>query len=412
MLSLLVHNRYQQPGGEDQVFAAEAALLESNGHSVIRYEENNARIDGGGPRAAVSAVWNGRSAQKIGELVRRHKPDVVHFHNTFPLISPAAYYAVRDEGVPVVQTLHNFRLVCPGATLFRDGAVCEECIDQRSFRPAIAHKCYRGSRAATAATAAMLSLHGLAGTWRSKVDCYIALSEFARRKFLAGGLPEEKLAVKPNFVSPDPGAGAGGGGYALFAGRLSAEKGISTMLAAWKELRDIRLVVAGDGPMAVAFAEAQNLKGTARSVHGECDREPQALRILGQSRLSPSHVEWIGRQTREKILELMREAKVLIFPSVCYEGAPMAIAEAFACGLPVIASNRGSMAETVSHGRTGLLFKAGDAADLARTVRWAFDHAPEMEAMRAEARREYEEKYTAERNYEMLMGIYRGVMRG
>jgi glycosyltransferase involved in cell wall biosynthesis len=411
---LVVHNRYQQPGGEDQVFASESAMLEREGHSVIRYEENNARINGGGPGAAVSAIWSGRSAQKIGELVRRHKPDVVHFHNTFPLISPAAYYAVRKEGVPVVQTLHNFRLVCPGATLFRDGAVCEECIDQRSFRPAMAHKCYRGSRPATAATAAMLALHGMAGTWRSKVDRYIALSEFSRRKFMAGGLPEKKLVVKPNFVSPDPGPGKGEGGFALFVGRLSAGKGVGTMLSAWKELGGIRLVVAGDGPMAAEFGDVpdhqlQDLgaltpKGTVRSVRAGHDHELQDLRALGQRGLSPStpsNVEWVGRLAREKVLELMRAAKVLIFPSVWYEGAPMAIAEAFACGLPVIAS---------SHGRTGLLFEAGDAADLARTVRWAFEHGREMEAMRAEARREFEEKYTAERNYEMLMGIYEGVI--
>jgi glycosyltransferase involved in cell wall biosynthesis len=360
---LLVHNRYQQPGGEDQVFASEAALLEAKGHRVIRYEDDNSRVEHWGAANALDAIWSSASARKIGELVRKHKPDLVHFHNTFPLISPAVYYAVQSEGVPVVQTLHNFRLICPGATLYRDGSVCEECIQKRSLRPAMAHKCYRGSRPATAAVAAMLELHRIAGTWRRKVDVYIALSELARRKFIAGGLPESRLVVKPNFVSPEPEAGSGSGGYALFAGRLSAEKGIRTMLEAWKDLADIPLVVAGDGPLA------------------------------------QTGPPFIGRQTREKVLELMREARVLIFPSEAYEGAALVIIEALACGLPVVASDLGSAP------RSGWVFRAGDPADLARAVRLAFSTHGDV-AMRAQARQEFEEKYTADRNYEMLMAIY------
>lgn len=258
--------------------------------------------------------------------------------------------------------------------MFRDGRVCEECIEQGSLRPAMRHKCYRGSRPATAAAAMMLTAHRAARTFRRQVDCYISLSEFARRKFIAGGLPEELIIVKPNFVAPDPGVGPGTGGYALFVGRLSAEKGIALLAEAWKELGKIPLVVGGDGPLA----------GTAW----------------------PTGVSWIGNQPREKILALMRQARVLIVPSECYENGPLAALEAFACGLPVIASNLGSMAETVSHERTGLLFNPGDAADLARKVKWAFEHPEPVEAMRLAARREFEEKYTADRNYEMLISIY------
>jgi glycosyltransferase involved in cell wall biosynthesis len=376
---VVAHNYYQQPGGEDHVFAAEAALLEQAGHRVVRYEEHNARIASrNAVFAAVDAVWSLKSAQSLAELVRLHKPDVVHLHNTFPLISPAAYYAARKGGAAVVQTLHNFRLVCPGATLFRDGMVCEECIQQRSLRPAMAHKCYRGSRPATAAVALMLSVHRAARTFQRQVDCYIALSEFARRKFIAGGLPEDRIVVKPNFVSPDPGVGPGTGGYALFVGRLSAEKGISLLASAWRELGKIPLVVAGDGPLAGAEW--------------------------------PMGVSWIGSQPREKILALMSEARVLIVPSECYENGPLAALEAFACGLPVIASNLGSMAETVAHERTGLLFNPGEPADLARKVRWAFEHPEALVAMRVAARREFEEKYTAEKNYKMLIGIYEKAM--
>jgi glycosyltransferase involved in cell wall biosynthesis len=372
---LLVHNRYQQPGGEDQVFSAETALLRGNGHDVTLYEEDNSRItDRNATAVAMDAVWNSQSARAIGELIQKHKPDVVHFHNTFPLISPAAYYAAQRQGVAVVQTLHNFRLLCPGATLLREGAVCEECIQMHSLRPAMAHKCYRGSRPATAAVAIMLTVHRAMGTWRRKVDRYIALSEFAREKFIEGGLPANRIVVKPNFVAPPPEVGEGRGQYALFVGRLSEEKGIAALSSAWRGLADIPLTVAGDGPLA----------GTEW----------------------PNGVSWIGRQPREKVLSLMREAQVLIFPSLCYETGPLTIIEAFACGLPVIASNLGSMAEMVTHEQTGLLFNPGDAMDLARKVRWAFEHPDLVELMRVAARREFEEKYTAERNYEMLMAIY------
>jgi glycosyltransferase involved in cell wall biosynthesis len=372
---LSVHNYYQQPGGEDQVFTAEGALLESNGHRVVRYEEHNSRIADRSPAlAAVDTVWSFQSGRSFTELVKQQNPEVVHFHNTFPLISPAAYYAVHREGTAVVQTLHNFRLLCPGATLFREGQPCEECIEKKSLRPAIVHACYRASRPATAAVATMLTVHRAIGTWRRKVDLYIALSEFARRKFIEGGLPASRIVVKPNFVSPDPGVGAGSGEYALFVGRLSAEKGIAVLASAWRELSHIPLVVAGDGPLAAMEW--------------------------------PQGATWIGRQPREKVLSLMREASVLIVPSVWYETGPLTVLEAFACGLPVIASNLGSMAEMVTHQRTGLLFNPGDAADLARKVRWAFEHPDAVEGMRAAARREFEEKYTAETNYKMLIGIY------
>ena len=378
--ALLVHNYYQQPGGEDQVFAAETALLEAKGHRVIRYEEHNSRIAKRNiALAAVNGVWNPKAARSFTELTQRHNPDVVHFHNTFPLISPAAYYAVQKEGTAVVQTLHNFRLLCPGATLFREGRPCEECIEKKSLRPAIAHSCYRGSRPATAAVAAMLTVHRAAGTWRRKVDVYIALSEFARRKFIEGGLPASRIVVKPNFVSLDPGIGTGSGKYAMFVGRLSAEKGIAVLESAWRELSHIPILVAGDGPL--------------------------------NATEWPKGATWIGRQPRDKILALMREARVLIVPSVCYETGPLAILEAFACGLPVIASNLGSMAEIVTHERTGLLFTPGDAADLARKVRWAFEHPEAVEGMRAAARREFEEKYTAETNYKMLICIYEEAIR-
>lgn len=373
MRALIVHNHYRFAGGEDRVFAAESALLEEHGHAVVRYEERNSRITGA-VAAGLNGIWNRESCRKLEALIEQHRPTVVHFHNTFPLISPAGYYAARRHAVPVVQTLHNFRLLCPGATFFREGYVCEDCTRHAFPAPAIAHGCYRGSRAASAAVAAILTVHRASGTWRRMVDLFIAPSQFVRQKFIENGFPAERIAVKSNPLLSDPGAGPGGGDYALFVGRLSEEKGIRTLAAAWQKLADVSLFVAGDGPLA------------------DIDWPPG--------------VTALGARPHEEVLRLMQSARFLVFPSVCYEGQPMAILESLACGLPVIGSGHGSIAELIEHGRTGLLFRPGDAEDLVRQVRWAVAHPQELRAMRAAARREYESKFTPEQNYRALITAY------
>jgi len=374
MKILTLHNYYQRPGGEDLVYSSEAALLEAHGHTVIRLSENNSSITSGGFKAARQAIWNGASLRRVRMAVQEHCPDLIHAHNTFPLLSPSVYFAGREANVPVVQTLHNYRLLCPGATLMREGAPCEECLGGRFVLPAIRHACYRSSRPATAAVATMLTIHRATGTWQRTVDFYIALSAFSKAKFVEGGIPAERIAVKPNFIDTVPEPASVPGKYALFAGRLSEEKGIATLRAAWELDPALPLVVAGDGPMQIGHW-------------------PPGIRAL-------------GHQPRDKVLAMMHGAAMLIFPSVWYECNPMTILEAFAHGLPVVASDLGAMRELVDHGRTGLLFRAGDAQDLARTVRWAVEHPSELAVMRMEARREYEAKYTPERNYSMLMDIY------
>jgi glycosyltransferase involved in cell wall biosynthesis len=370
---LNIHNYYRQPGGEDQVFESESDLFEQRGHTVVRYQEHNERIKNG-LTTAVTVTWNHRSFTRLRELARSTKPTVAHFHNTFPLISPAGYYAVRGLGIAVVQKLNNFRLLCPAATLLREGKVCEECIAHKSFSPAIRHGCYRASRPATISVAAMLAGHRLAGTWTRLVDVYIAQTEFARRKFIEGGLPADRIAVSPHMVSPDPGEGAGRGDYALFVGRLSEEKGIDVLLRAWARLSEVPLLVAGDGPLA--------------------------------KESWPRGVTRLGNQTREQVYALMRDARVLVVPSTWYEIGPLVVVEALACGLPVIASNLGSMAERVNHGVNGLLFRPNDAEDLARQVRRALQNPEALRLMRRAARREYERNYTADQNYQRLLGIY------
>ena len=221
---LVAHNFYQQPGGEDQCVAAEVAMLKAHGHSVIEYYLRNDEISGmASAGVAARALWNRPAYSELRNSFRKYRPQIAHFHNTFPLISPAAYYAARAEDVAVVQTLHNFRLVCVNALLFRDGAVCEDCLGKPIAWPGVVRGCYRASRPASAAIASMQTLHRVLGTWRNTVNMYIALSQSSRSKLVAGGVPESKIAVKPNFASPDPGLGAGRGRYGVYVGRLSAE---------------------------------------------------------------------------------------------------------------------------------------------------------------------------------------------
>ncbi len=281
--------------------------------------------------------------------------------------------------MPVVLTLHNYRLLCPSAVLFRDGRICEDCLHTRIPSPSVRHACYRGSRAASSAVAAMLTVHRILGTWTRAVDLFISLSEFARDKFVAGGLPAHKVTVKPNFT-PDPGVRATRGSYALFVGRLSEEKGVNTLLRAWRCLGDrIPLKVIGDGPGAVEVAR------TAATHPG---------------------VEWLGRRSPPEVAAAMAGAKFLVFPSVWYETFGLTIIEAYAVGIPVIASNLGVMSSLVEPQRTGLHFKPGDSEDLARQVRWALSHQDQMLAMGRNARQVYEAQYTPQRNYDLLMQAY------
>ena len=240
------------------------------------------------------------------------------------MISPAAYYAARAENVRVVQTLHNFRILCPNAIFFREGRPCEDCLGRSIPWPGVVHKCYRGSRTASAASAAMLIAHRTLGTWQKAVDVFIALTQFSRKKFIQGRLPAEKIAVKANFVYPDPGIGAGTGEYAVFVGRLSAEKGLDTLLDAWKVLREnVALKIVGDGPLAAIVEEAA---------------------------ANDSRIEWLGRKSAEEVYALIGQAKFLLCPSNCYENFGRVIVEAFVKGTPVVASDLGAMAELVDHG--------------------------------------------------------------
>lgn len=384
MRIVFLHNHYQLLGGEDGVFDAECKLLESKGHEVFRYERHNDEIKDYSVLRKVSlfwkTVWSSEAYRQIRETLRVKKPDVAHFHNIFPLISPAAYYACETEGVPVVQTLHNYRIFCSGAKFVRDGNICEKCIGHAPWR-GIFYGCYRNSRLQTLPVAAMEWVHSWLTTWIRKVDTYIALTEGGREKLIEGGLPAQKIVVKPNFLPHPPKPSFDHNGFVVFLGRLDAVKGLRSLLDSWQGMRGTPLKIIGDGPLWAELEEKKRQYGL-------------------------SEIEFLGRLSFEECVKWLKQARFMVMPSLWYEMFPLTIREAFACGKAVLASNLGSMAELVADGKTGRLFNPGDHHDLAQKARWMIENEEKVIEMGKSARAEFDAKYTAERNYEILMGIY------
>jgi len=380
----MVHNYYQQAGGEDTVFSLEKSLLLDHGHTVSEYTDSNTRIELLGQiNSAAQTIWSRSSHNAIRRIIQEVKPDIAHFHNTFMLISPSVYYACAEMGVPVVQTLHNYRLLCPNAYLFRNGAVCEDCINLKNLLPGVFHKCYRNSYAQSAIVAGMLGIHRLIRTWKNRIDLYISLTEFARQKFIQGGLPAEKIIVKPNFVaSIDISDRTSLGDYALYIGRLSYEKGIDTLLSAWGRLQ-IPLKIVGDGLLRESVQKyAEN----------------------------SSFIEYLGQVSQKSVIDLLKKSRFLVFPSRLYEGLPMTILEAFSCGVPVITSDLASRSELIRDSETGILYTSSDPANLAVKAEWLWNH-PEVSAeIGRNALHEYKDKYTPEHNYLLLQKIYQHVI--
>lgn len=381
MRILKIHNHYLIRGGEDESFAAEDSLLQEQGHQVDTYIENNKRIANLGLwRTGLKTMWSTESYKLIRKKLKQSRYDVVHVQNFFPLISPSVYYAAKAEGLPVVQSLRNYRLSCPNALFFREGKVCEDCLGKLIPWPGVLHRCYRDSLPASAVSGMTLTLHRLLRTWDKQVDVYVAPTQFARKKSIEGGIAPQKIVVKPNFVHPDPGIGNGQGEYALFVGRLSQEKGLDILLQAWESLeKKVPLKIVGDGPLVNQVTET-----TARL----------------------SHVEWLGTRTLAEVYELMGQAMMLIMPSKWYETFGRVVVESFAKGTPVIAANIGAIAELVTPGHTGLHFISGDSADLAKSVDWMVTHPQARRTMGQQAREEFLANYTAKQNYQMLMEIY------
>lgn len=380
MKVLLLHNSYQQHGGEDAVVKAEATLLREASVSLDVDLVSNHQIQSVGDklRAGLGVVANRGQAERVRRLVADRGYDVVHIHNFFPLLSPAVHEAAHEAGAAVVQTLHNFRLVCAGALLLRNGAICEKCLGGSSVW-GVVHGCYRSSRIQSLAAAAMIETSRRGGVWKERVNRFIALTEFGRQKFIDAGLPADKIAVKPNFkvlhkhsVEPTPLRSG-----ALYVGRLSAEKGVDILLNAWRSLPDISLRIVGDGPTRKLLEEA-----------------------------APHNVSFLGSLDPTQVRYEMERAAMLVMPSIWYEGLPMTIVEAYSVGLPVLASNLGAMAVLIQPDKTGWLFAPGDSDELARTARSLFNDPARLEQAGSNALLNYERNYTPEINRRQLLDIY------
>jgi glycosyltransferase involved in cell wall biosynthesis len=377
---LVVHNRYQYRGGEDTVVEAEVDLLRSHGHPVETYFRSNDDVAGIGKlQLAAQTLWSRRTIKDFDRIAERFAPDIVHVHNTLPLISPSVYWAAHRRGIPIVQTLHNFRLLCPQAMLLRAGQVCEDCVGRFPW-PGIRHGCYRGSTAQTAMVASTVELHRRLGTWQDKVSTYIALNDFCRDKFIEGGLPAEKIVVKPNFIDAPPPKDLPRSGF-LFVGRLSKEKGIHVLAEALSLCPEgVHCRVAGTGP-------------------------DEAL-IAGHPR-----VTMLGALNSAQVLDEMQRAVALVVPSIWYENFPRTIVEAYACGLPVIASDIGALADIVTHDTTGYLFPVNSPSALSETLRRTSSNPQRLKSLGRAVRQLYERELDKDQNYRILTAIYHSLRK-
>jgi len=383
---LFVHNYYgsEAPSGENHVVEAEMALLKSRGHIIkifSRYsDEIRAKGFFGAIQGAMATPWNPWMRRQIRLEVNRFRPDVVHIHNTFPLVSPSIFSGIGTRAARVI-TLHNYRLFCSSAIPVRRGVVCTDCLDTHSSWPAVSHSCYRSSRLATLPLAFGIELHRKLGTWTKHVDGFIALSDFQRSLMVASGLPEDKVRIKPNFYPGRPTVlpWSTRAPYVVFVGRLGQEKGLQTLLRAWRlwdGAPELRLV--GDGDL------RPDLERMAEGL---------SVRILGQL-------------TSQKAQAQIAGAQLLILPSECFEGFPMVIREAFAFGTPVAVSELGPLPSIVHHGISGIVFSAANPNSLFNKVRAAWSTPGLLEQLGKGARMAYEAKYSDDVNYKMLMGIY------
>jgi glycosyltransferase involved in cell wall biosynthesis len=376
MKILVIHNYYKVAGGEDAVMRNEIELLKKNNEQVMEYKVNNTLITSFWQKVRVmlNTVYSFSQYKLIKRILSETSPDLVHVHNYFPLISPAVFYACKKMNIPVVHTLHNYRAVCPTALLMYGGEICEKSL-QGSAWWAVTKRVYRNSFIGSFTLTIMVEIHKKIGTWQVKVDRFIALTEFARNKYAAAGWPERKITVKANFTEDFYDQKlqlVNRGGYALFIGRLSEEKGINTLFTAWKDISFLINVIG----------------------EGDVDEPVE------------TSIKLLGRKAKEDVISLIKSSRFIVVPSICYEGFPMAIVEAFSCGTPVICSRIGSMEEIVNDGVTGLHFEAGNSADLVEKVKWMVEHPDEARQMGENARNEYLAKYTPQKNYEILMDIY------
>lgn len=388
MRILIIHNEYNTMGGEDSVFNQETSLLRQNGHEVFIYLRSNKEILSAGLFRRIlmplTMIWSLKTLKELKKIIEVHKPEVAHFHNTFFMISPSAYFICKKHGIPTIQSIHNPRWFCIAASFYRDSHICLKCKSMFVPWPGIILKCYRNSRTYSLFVVLMLLSHKILNTWHKCISQYVSFSQFYKTLLIEQGFEEKKIYIKPHFISPDPSLcniGSFNSSCALFVGRFDQQKGIMTLLKAWTKTKEASLRIYGGGILqnkVNEFITENNLTG----------------------------IQQFGFVQKSQIFEAMKKAQFLIFPSEWYETFGLTIIEAFACGIPVIASRLGVITEIIKEKETGLFFEPGNSADLAEKVQWAFSNKEEMIKMGENARKEYLIKYTPEINYEMMLEIY------
>jgi len=383
----MLHNRYKIPGGEDVSTHMQAELLRSAGHTVELVEESNERVDAlGSIRTAARTFWSQESFRQIDHLLDNRHFDVMHVQNFFPLLSPSVYYAAKRHRLPVLQSLRNFRLLCPEGMLHRDDRFCTDCVGKRLAWPGIQHACYRESRVGTSVVAAMSTTHRLAGTWRKRVALYVTPSRFATAIYVRAGWDPDALVTIPNFVHPDPGVGSGTGGFALYVGRLAPAKGIDTLLTAWRQgTISYPLKIVGDGAL-----------------------RPLVERAAAEN---PS-IEYLGSVPLELATDLMGEATFVIVPTVGVETFGRVAAEALAKGTPALVSDLGGLTEIIDDGHTGLLVRPGDSRHLAERVLRMIEYPEEVKAMRQQARTAFIDRFSGDRSLRLWISAYESIIEG
>jgi len=389
MKILMVHNYLRPPSGENTVFEQEVQLLKSKGHKVISYTRLNSEIDNMGPPGKLAlplrAVWSRKDYRGVQNMANDEKPDIAHFHNIFPLLSPSVYRACKDTGMPVVQTLHNFRIVCPGTLHFRNGKICEDCAGMR-FLPGIRHGCYRNSSLQTAGMAAVIYFHLMMRTWQDYVDLYITLSDFALNRYVRLGFPSSSFYVKTNFLQAPVNPVSGDEGYGIYIGRISEEKGISSLMEALKRCPEIPFKIIGGGPLTTYL-------------------------VAIQKKCRLHNVEYLGVRNHDECMKYLLKARFLVLPSRSFEGAPMVILEAMSAGKPVIVSNIGVLPEMIQGGVSGFVFSPGADDELAEKMKRLHANPDQANNMGKKSRTAFEEKYTKEVNYRMIMEAYQQAIR-
>lgn len=390
MKVLQIHNFYRTRGGECCVVEAERKLLEAHGHEVLQFTADSRNIDkmplGAKVLSYLQIPWNYKEAGRLDAYLKKQKPDIAHVHNVFPILSPSIYAALKRNNILIVQTVHNYRVLCPNGLFFTGGRVCEAC-RTGGFKFAVWNRCMHGSISTSALYALAISRGWRDGGFVNLIDCFIALNQFTANKLSEAGIPEEKIAICGNFIVNFAETPTAKKDYTLFLGRLSPEKGLKTLLIAARLVQDLRIKIAGSGPFEEELRVAL--------------RDP-----------SLKHVEFLGYITGDRKRHLLSEAVCSVFPSECYETFGLTIIESMALGTPIVASLIGGIPEIVEHGKNGLLFKTGDPSNLAECLKAMFQDPQAAQEMSLFALKNARERFSPDRHLKDLMAIYASVLSG